>query len=279
MDEYAAVLDRVAARMHQNGEISSTYAELPFDRRTIAITREAGLLNPQPFDITIPINTAHLHPDTEYHFGPAVFALLRSERLLDAVESLIGPEITSNPVQHVRIKPPERYVTERANTGLVTTTGWHQDNGVVHEEADDTDMLTVWLALTEATERNGCMMVVPGSYHEGLQLHCTLPNERGAEGHYHPHATDPQRARAAAADVARRRAVHAPPLHARLADQPQRRRALELRPALQPNRPVHRPHLSPQLRGAQPCEPGVGVARRRSLGTVVGGHPPPADVG
>ena len=179
MDEYAAVLDRVAARMHQNGEISSTYAELPFDRRTIAITREAGLLNPQPFDITIPINTAHLHPDTEYHFGPAVFALLRSERLLDAVESLIGPEITSNPVQHVRIKPPERYVTQRANTGLVTTTGWHQDNGVVHEEADDTDMLTVWLALTEATERNGCMMVVPGSYHEGLQLHCTLPNERG----------------------------------------------------------------------------------------------------
>ena len=79
----------------------------------------------------------------------------------------------------MRIKPPERYVTQRANTGLVTTTGWHQDNGVVHEEADNTDMLTVWLALTEATERNGCMMVVPGSYHEGLQLHCTLPNERG----------------------------------------------------------------------------------------------------
>ncbi len=179
MDEYAEILDREAERMFRDGEISSTYAELPFDRRTIAITREAGLLDPQPFDITIPINTALLNPDTKYHFGPAVFSLLRNERLLDAVESLIGPEITSNPVQHVRIKPPERYVTKNEGTGLVTTTGWHQDNGVVHEEADDTNMLTVWLPLTEATERNGCLMVVPGSYRDGLQVHCTMPNERG----------------------------------------------------------------------------------------------------
>ena len=179
MDEYAEILDREAERMFRDGEISSTYDELPFDRRTIAITREAGLLDPRPFDITIPINTASINSDTRYHFGPAVFALLRNERLLDAVESLIGPEITSNPVQHVRIKPPERYVTKNEGTGLVTTTGWHQDNGVVHEEADDTNMLTVWLPLTEATERNGCLMVVPGSYRDGLQVHCTMPNERG----------------------------------------------------------------------------------------------------
>ena len=112
MDEYAEILDREAERMYRDGEISSTYAELPFQERNIAMTREAGLVNPQPFDITIPINTALLTPDTEYHFGPAVFALLRNERLLDAVESLIGPEITSNPVQHVRIKPPERYINE-----------------------------------------------------------------------------------------------------------------------------------------------------------------------
>ena len=39
MDEYAAILDREAERMFRDGEISSTYAELPFDRRTIAITR------------------------------------------------------------------------------------------------------------------------------------------------------------------------------------------------------------------------------------------------
>ena len=46
-------------------------------------------------------------PDTPFWTGPAVFALLRNQAILDAVESLIGPEIYANPVQHVRIKPPE----------------------------------------------------------------------------------------------------------------------------------------------------------------------------
>ena len=32
--------------------------------------------------------------------------MVTNPRLLDIVEQLIGPEITSNPIQHVRIKPP-----------------------------------------------------------------------------------------------------------------------------------------------------------------------------
>ena len=40
------------------------------------------------------------------HFGPAVFDLVTVPALLDLAEDLIGPEITSNPIQHVRIKPP-----------------------------------------------------------------------------------------------------------------------------------------------------------------------------
>ncbi len=189
IDEYAQVLDRVAERMHRGGEISSTYAELPFADRAIAITREAGLLDPQPFDISLPVN-GQLTPETEFHFGPAVLALLRNERLLDGVESFVGPEITSNPVQHVRIKPPERYI--RANApGLVTRTDWHQDNGVVDQEADDTDMLTVWLPLTEATERNGCLTVVPGSHREGLQLHCPMTRE-GRRVNHIPRTLVPQ---------------------------------------------------------------------------------------
>ena len=39
--------------------------------------------------------------------GPAVFDVLTAPPLLDAVESIIGPEIYSNPTQHVRLKPPE----------------------------------------------------------------------------------------------------------------------------------------------------------------------------
>ena len=171
IDEYSEILDRVAHRLHQQGETSSAFAELPFNKRAIAITRETGFLDPQPFDISFPANAA-LTPNTEFHFGPAAFNLLRNPDLLDAVESIIGSEITSNPVQHVRIKVPERYIDEERRVGLIATTVWHQDNGVVHEEADDTNMLTVWLPLTKASEEHGCLKVVPGSHREGLQVHC-----------------------------------------------------------------------------------------------------------
>ncbi len=37
-------------------------------------------------------------------------------------------------------------------------------------------MLTVWLPVTEATEENGCLTVVPGSHRHGLDLHCVAPS-------------------------------------------------------------------------------------------------------
>ncbi len=42
-------------------------------------------------------------------------------------------------------------------------------------------MLTVWLAITDATEENGCLCVVPGSHRRGLVTHCpgTTAKRRG----------------------------------------------------------------------------------------------------
>ncbi len=39
-------------------------------------------------------------------------------------------------------------------------------------EADDTQQLTVWVAVTEASEENGCLVSVPGSHREGPKVHC-----------------------------------------------------------------------------------------------------------
>ncbi len=77
--------------------------------------------------------------DAPIWLGPAVFDVLRHERILDVLEDLIGPEVYSNPVQHVRIKPPEKYlpnVYRDERTGRIAgfgvgATPWHQDNGVV----------------------------------------------------------------------------------------------------------------------------------------------------
>jgi phytanoyl-CoA hydroxylase len=46
---------------------------------------------------------------------------------------------------------------------------WHQDNGYTYVEPQE--YLTVWLALTDATERNGCPEVAPGSHRLGTLAH------------------------------------------------------------------------------------------------------------
>jgi len=181
--EYSAVLGRLADELFERGEISSRYDDLPFRERMIAIVRDSGRTFSQNFDLALPAGT--ITPTTPFWTGPAVFDMLRNPDILDAIESLIGPEIYSNPVGHVRIKPPEAIQPIDPNTGQpeVGATPWHQDNGVVTEDADATDMITVWFPLSEATVENGCLTVVPGSHREGLHEHCS---GRILERHFHP---------------------------------------------------------------------------------------------
>jgi hypothetical protein len=171
IEEYKGVLDNLAGELYAKGEISSSYAELPFGRRLIEIYKQSGKVHAQYFDFSLP--QADVKEDTPLWVGPAVFNALRNEKLLDAVESIIGPEIYSNPVQHVRLKPPERLTPKDAEGRLqLGKTPVHQDNGVVLPEADDTDILTVWFPLWDATVKNGCLVVWPRSHRQGLLDHC-----------------------------------------------------------------------------------------------------------
>ncbi len=171
VEEYKGVLDRLADELFAKGEISSTHAELPFGPRLIEICRESGKVHAQYFDFSLPQSNVKM--DTPFWAGPSVFQMLRNEKLLDAVESLIGSEIYSNPVQHVRLKPPE-HLTPKNEKGLAQLgkTPVHQDNGVVLPEADNTEILTVWFPLWDATVENGCLCVWPGSHRRGLLDHC-----------------------------------------------------------------------------------------------------------
>jgi phytanoyl-CoA hydroxylase len=171
IEEYKGVLDKLANQLYTTGEISSTYADLPFGQRLIEIYKQSGKVHAQYFDFSLP--QADVREDTPFWVGRAVFNALRNEKLLDAVESIIGPEIYSNPVQHVRLKPPE-HLTPKDAEGRVQLgkTPVHQDNGVVLPEADQTDILTVWFPLWDATVENGCLVVWPNSHRQGLLDHC-----------------------------------------------------------------------------------------------------------
>ena len=155
IEEYGTVLDQLAEELYLAGNIESKYEDLPFGERITKIWGESGVVHAQCFDFTLP--QGNIKEDTPFWCGPAVFNVLTNPRLLDAVEAFIGPEIYSNPVQHVRIKAPEHLTPVNPNTGRIQLgiSPWHQDNGVVTKEADDTDMLTVWFSLKEATVEQG----------------------------------------------------------------------------------------------------------------------------
>ena len=167
--EYQTILDQLVTGWVAEGRMPQPPVGADFFTK-LKLAYQAGCDWFQPLDISLPGD--RITEQTPMHFGPAVFDLLTDERLLDCVEQLIGPEITSNPIQHVRLKPPAPLLYDDEVRAHITRTDWHQDRGVAHAEADQTDMVTVWIAMTDATAENGCLQVIPKQPDQGLLPHC-----------------------------------------------------------------------------------------------------------
>ena len=191
MAEYETVLDLLATKLKAEGKIHSLYSELPFGDRVTKIYQETNTVHNQYFDFSLP--QKGITKDTPFWAGPAVFDALTNPNLLDVVESVVGPEIYSNPVQHVRVKVPEDKAPRDSDGNVIYgATPWHQDLGVVTEEADATNLLTVWFPLMNTDVENGCLQVIPGSHRDEVLTHCP-----GAQGIQIPESLlDPGKARA-----------------------------------------------------------------------------------
>ncbi len=179
--EYNALVDQIAM---QRGHTTADWHTFNFEQKiTRLISRDPEAY--EHLDISLPMKDS-LNETSGIHTGPAVFGLLTNPLILDIAESIIGPEICSNPVQHVRIKPPESELSEIGRSSSNTArTGWHQDAAVIVEEADNTPMLTVWVAITDATPEMGCMQAIPGSHRwSTLGMHC--PGKKGVGEIYIP---------------------------------------------------------------------------------------------
>jgi phytanoyl-CoA hydroxylase len=181
-NEYCELLSHHARALYSAKQIPSEFEELEFGARFTQLLEYVPDLHIY-LNISLPLsNSGKFEPENfQMHAGPAMFDLLRHSKILDVVESIIGPEIFSNPVQQMRMKPPVRDLhDEQMLHSNVGRTVWHQDMGALLPEADRTDMVTVWVALTEATERNGCLQSVLASHRGGPLAHCpdpTLPAE------------------------------------------------------------------------------------------------------
>ena len=107
--------------------------------------------------------------------GDDSFGLMsRSERLVRAVETLLGP---GGSVCHFHSKVMQK----EPHTGGAWE--WHQDygywykNGFLYPEA----MLSVMVALTEATPENGCLQVLPGTHLMQRFEHVFIGEQQGAD--------------------------------------------------------------------------------------------------
>ena len=155
IDELATWVDKRAGELHVAGKIHNLYPNAPFDTRF-------GLLFQQCKEIGdgLDISTSR---------GRAMFEFLHSNNLLDTVESLVGPEITCNPIQHARTKPPTAY--EGVTGPSFHVVPWHQDAGVMMPEAEASNIVTCWLPLGDATVEMGCMQALPGVFNRGYLSH------------------------------------------------------------------------------------------------------------
>ena len=84
--------------------------------------------------------------------------LIHDARVVDAVESLLGPDIL--------LWDSDLIIKEAHAPGFIS---WHQD--LRYMGIQPLDSLTAWLALTPATGDMGCMKFLPGTHAHGLLEH------------------------------------------------------------------------------------------------------------
>lgn len=141
----AAMMDKVsmiADRLLEEGLITNTLDDLPFERRLAALFE--GLT-----DVDF-LRTGRSWRDRL----PGYYELMANPNIIDAVASLIGDEIFANPVYNVRPKVP------RVAAGAVP---WHQDKSY-WPDANANPVITVWIPLVDATLENGCLHIMPRTH-------------------------------------------------------------------------------------------------------------------
>lgn len=160
--ELSEFVDRRAHALKAEGKIAELHKNAPFDQRI-------GLIYAQCEDIVQGLDIMQL-------LGKATFAFLHNKNLLDAVECLVGPEITCSPIQHVNAKVPGNL--GKGNYALVY---WHQDACVTLEDADASDIVTCWIPLVDATVQNGCMQIMPGVSKRGYIEHLWFDGKKAIQ--------------------------------------------------------------------------------------------------
>jgi phytanoyl-CoA hydroxylase len=138
-------IDKKCEELAAEGKKINPHKNQPFENRAAFLLKEtAGFF--AKFDV-----------DTI--LGPELLNHFKHPKMISVVKELLGESISLNPIHHIRVKPPALSDTE--NNGYFNVP-WHQDCGVYTEDTDNTTILTCWRPIGFATEKMGCMQILPG---------------------------------------------------------------------------------------------------------------------
>ena len=179
-----ALSDAEVEQYHRDGVLGPypllAEAEMEVARRVI----DREIIGPAARDD----HTLHYHDRHLDH--RTVCRICRRPELIDRVASLLGPDLMvwrSN----FQVKPPLAEAVGDAQH--YTNVPWHQDGA--YFGLQPLVLVSAWIAITEATEENGCMQVVAGSHTQTFD-HDHDPERRAFGRSVPEQAIDPDAVRA-----------------------------------------------------------------------------------
>ncbi len=140
--ELEEAIDLVTREAHSQGRINNLYQSEPFERRLVRLCEATGESKG--------IIRRYLGKANK---SAGLFALLTHSTILNAVESVIGPEILVHPQFNLRAKMPGE-----------PEVSWHQDIAFLDNEVEQTFMMNFWVPLVDTDVINGCLEIISESH-------------------------------------------------------------------------------------------------------------------
>lgn len=141
IDAINAKVNRLANKLYQLGKIEDRFEGEGFETRLIKLEKASK-------GASTVLHSSGL-------LAPELARLWSSDKLLDIIEQIVGPEVAGHPVWNIRAKTP---------SNPLATVPWHQDTAYLAAGSEHTFQPTAWIPLVDANSVNGTLQVVRGGH-------------------------------------------------------------------------------------------------------------------